>query len=52
MLPGAVGIVTGNAELEREVSRRRAEGVSHERTLEMRRKLGDFFERAARRFKA
>ena len=48
----AVGIVTGNAELEREGSRRRAEGVAHERTLAMRRKLGDFFERAAKRFKA
>jgi uncharacterized protein YjbJ (UPF0337 family) len=48
----AVGIVTGNAELERDGSRRRAEGVAHERTLQMRRKLGDFFERAAKRFKA
>jgi uncharacterized protein YjbJ (UPF0337 family) len=48
----AVGIVTGNAELEREGSRRRAEGVAYERTLQMRRKLGDFFERAAKRFKA
>jgi len=48
----AVGIVTGNAELEREGSRRRAEGVARERTLQMRRKLGDFFERAAKRFRA
>ena len=46
-----VGIVTGNAEMEREGSRRRAESVAYERTLQMRRKLGDFFERAAKRFK-
>jgi len=51
-LQQALGIVTGNAELEREGSRRRAEGVAHEKTLQMRRKLGDFFERAAKRFKA
>jgi len=51
-LQQVVGIVTGNAELEREGSRRRAEGVAYEKTLQMRRKLGDFFERAAKRFKA
>ena len=51
-LQQAVGIVTGNAELEREGSRRRAEGVAYEKTLQMRRKLGDLFERAAKRFKA
>jgi uncharacterized protein YjbJ (UPF0337 family) len=48
----AVGIVTGSRTLEREGARLRAEGASHERTLEMRRKLGDFFERAAKRIKA
>ena len=51
-LQQVVGIMTGNAELEREGSRRRAEGVAYEKTLQMRRKLGDFFERAAKRFKA
>jgi len=51
-LQQVVGIVTGNAELERAGSRRRAEGVAYEKTLQMRRKLGDFFERAAKRFKA
>ena len=48
----AVGIVTGRAAMEKEGSRLRAEGVAYERTLQMRRRLGDFFERAAKRFKA
>ena len=46
----AVGIVTGRADMEKKGSRLRAEGLAHEKTLLMRRKLGDFFERAAKRF--
>lgn len=47
-----VGIMTGSRVLERDGARLRAEGAAHERTLEMRRKLGDFFERAAKRIRS
>ena len=46
----AIGIVTGSEAMEKEGSRERAEGVARERTLQMRRMLGDFFERAAKKF--